>query len=311
MPKTLKTTLFLFALMAAIAMAAFINHNIQISLPRTPLPTIESEVVYVVNLVPADAPYLGKSGALEGVQQDYRIHLKADKTYMFEVAVGWLGVEVSLYNEGRLLGDTSCGYNARCKFFAQLPQDGWGTIRISRGVGEKPESFSLEVRRVKNAFYRGKQSDRISILQAAPMPIIDFDVVYDGNMAASDAPAFFNGGGNIQDFRVRLKAGQTVLAQAKSTEFDILVDIYGEDRRLGFDAANDITPQACAQAKAPKDGLYTLRVTAIDLAKSQTGSFTLEVSKPLSDEQICKPTLRKRHSKNVATITPRDMTEAQ
>jgi hypothetical protein len=289
--------------MTSIAIALFNHHDIQISLPRLPLPTIESDVVYIVNLAPSDAPHIGKGGGLDGVQQDYRIHLKAGKTYMFEVAVGWLEAEVSLYNENRLLGDTSCGYNARCKFFAQSPQDSWGTVRISGGVGEKPEKFSLEVRRVKNAIFLGKQSDRIRVLQSASIPIINFNVVYDGEIKASDAPTFFNGRENSQDFRIHLEAGQTALAQAKSKGFDISVGIYGEDRKFDFDIDDGVTPHTCVQVTAPEDGLYTLRVTALDLQKSQTGSFTLEVSKLLSDEQMCKKTMLKLYSKNSGIIT--------
>jgi hypothetical protein len=266
--------------------ALFISGNRAQLLPDSQLPIIESGVLYV----DTDAITPVGGGGRVGNGQDYRIRLSAGKTVMVETTVDWLNLKVMLYDEGRLIGESSCGYNARCRFFAEMPKDGWGILRVNWGADGRHAPFSLEVRHVRSNFSLGKPYTRMEVLLFPPMPSIDLDVIYKGKMSASDVPLFKPGGGGIQEYKLRLEVGKPVLVQARSAGFKVLVSAYGEDGRIGFDPRRGRfnTSFACLQIEPPLDGIYTLRVTTPDNVRdTKAGEFTLEVFNIKSDEQSC------------------------
>jgi hypothetical protein len=279
-----KIAAILLIVIGVVSLTLFLRGEGRPRLPTSQLPTIETGVLYTVAIT------RGSGVGIAGDEQDYRIRLSAGKMVMVETAVAWLDMRVMLYSNGLLLGESSCGYNARCHFFAEVPEDGWGILRVKWGSNGGQAPFSLEVRQVRNESSRGEPSAHTGVLPTHSIPTIDLDVIYKGMMSASDVPLFKSGGGGAQEYQLRLKAGQPVLVQARSAGFDIFVSVHGEDgriafdpRRTGFDAS-----RACVRAEAPIDGLYTLRVTTRDNVRDfKAGDFTLEAFTIQSDEQSC------------------------
>lgn len=289
-----KIVVILFIVIGVVAVTLFLRGDDRPMLPTSQLPAIETGVLYMV------AMKRGSGVGEAGDEQNYRIRLNAGKMVMVETAVAWLDMKVMLYSNGRLIGESSCGYNARCHFFAEVPEDGWGILRVKWGRTDGQAPFSLEVRQVRNEVFRGEPSVRTGVLLAHPIPTIELDVIYKGVMSPSDVPLFKSGGGGAQEYQLRLKAGQPVLVQARSADFDIFVSVYGEDGRIAFDPRRTgfDGSRACVRAVAPVDGLYTLRVTTRDNVRDfKAGDFTLEALNIHSDEQSCyTDSLRSDHA---------------
>ena len=282
--KTRNWLIVVVAMMFVILILFLSRDEGQRRLPRTPIPIIEANVVYSDSLARVDAPTVGGNSGFVDFQQDFRIRLNAGKKVMVETVVGWLDIEVSLYDGDKQLGELYCGYNAQCKFFADIRKDGWSILRVRGKAATDPQPFTLEVREVQSTFFRGVPSGREGILPESTVPSIDLDVVYNGTMLVSDAPLYWSGNGIVQDFQMRLNAGEPVLVQAKSDGFGIGVGVYGEGRTLDFDFDDGMSFRACMQIEVPKTGNYALRVMAPDTQDLKSGSFKLEVSKVLSSD---------------------------
>lgn len=121
------------------------NHGAQQEQFHSSLPVIETNVLYDASVTAADAPSVIDGGPLFGNQQDYRIRLAAGKTYMIETSMGWQDIGVALYENGQRLGETSCGFRARCSFFVDTEKEVLGTLRIRGDARNSQEPLSVEV----------------------------------------------------------------------------------------------------------------------------------------------------------------------
>lgn len=287
MSKAAKTLIILFIAAGIIAWLLSKNHNSENTLPQTPLAVIESNVLYDASVTPADAPSTGAGGPIVGYQQDYHIQLQAGKTWMVETAVGWQDVAVALYENGKQLGKSSCGFRARCQFFVDAEKEISGTLRIRGDGNNSEEPLTLEVREVANSFMTGTPSTRTGKLQAAPISVLENDGVYTGLQLTPDAPLNWYGSGSLQDYKIQLKAGQKVLVKATSPQVEIGIGLISPEQILARKFAQDIHQGACIVAEAPADGSYTLRIMARELKDSSPIDYTLDISRAVSPEQTC------------------------
>lgn len=206
---------------------------------------------------------------------------------MVETAMGWQDIGVSLYENGKRLGETRCGFRARCQFFVDTGKDVLATLRIRGDARNSQEPLSVEVREVTNSFLTGQPSSRTGKLTPAPFPVIDHDGTFSGSLSASGSPLFWRGGGSLRDYQIQLTAGQNVLIKARSAETGLGVDLFAPDETLGRKFAREINQDACIQVSAPADGKYIVRVMARDLKNVPAAEYTLEVTRTASPGQIC------------------------
>lgn len=289
MSKTGKTLITLFIAAGVAAWLLSKNRDNENTLPQTPPGVIESNVLYDASVTPADAPSTGAGGPIMGYQQDYQIHLQAGKTWMVETSVGWQDVAVALYENGKQLGKSSCGFRARCQFFVDAEKEISGTLRIRGDGNNSEEPLTLEVREVANSFMTGNPSTRTGKLQPAPVSVIENDGVYTGMQLTHNAPLNWFGTGSLQDYKIQLKAGQKIRVKATSPQVEIGIGLISPEQILARKFAQDIKQGACILAEAPADGSYTLRVMARELKDTSPIDYTLDISRAVSPEQTCPP----------------------
>lgn len=122
--------------------------------------------------------------------------------------------------------------------------------------------FSFQVR-AESVFYH-----------ALPLP---FNQLLTDNLTTADIPT--GEGGFARDYRVELQAGDQVVIELKSDEFDPLVVLIGDDgSAIGSndDAAEGGT-NSLLYARIKKAGSYTVRVRTFGV--SGGGRFTLKFSR--------------------------------
>lgn len=283
-----KTFLIILLIVAGLAGVALLNiGNDQNNLPRPPIPSLEPGVIYTVTMTSEDAPYFSDRGAVTGVQQDYLVNLKAGNSYWFESSVGWLGMEASLSEDGLLLGEMECGYNARCNFSVKPTKDTVALLRVKGDADSWKRAFTLDISVNDDDIFSRKPSSRTGKLYPASIPVVSSNVIYTGAFRTSDSPVFRNGEGSLQDYRIHLSAGQRVLVNVKSKGFDVGISLMNNklnslEREFSDDGYN-----ACIDANVAEEGMYLIRLTTGDTRALKNGDFTLEVSTPASSEQTC------------------------
>lgn len=275
--KTKIISLFIILLSIIIGLI-WINTTKRNELPKVSFPTIEANVLYLISPHNSDAPSLSDGGQYEGVQQEYRILLQRGKTYYTDMNVDWRdAVYVALFEDNKLLGQTSCGWQARCNFIVVAEHDIWATLKV-RSTGIKNIPFTVAVYDATgHGMFSGFRPKHNSDITAAPIPFIENDGVYHGTFYASNSPLFWTGKGSLNDYRISLNQDDTIMVKADSSGANIGVSLYNEEKRYaqGFKRGDDT--DACFKVKIPDAGQYIIRVWTKDLQNKKSQDFILQL----------------------------------
>lgn len=289
MLKTKKNSIAILIVLSVVGVVLSTRYSKQNELPHILMPTIESGVLYDVSMTSSDLPTLRRG---VGVEQYYHILLKAGISYKFTSHVDWLGMEAHLYaDDGKQIGEMECAYRARCDFYVTPKKDTWGLLRIvgNYDAVDTDKKFTLEVGESASLYGSTPPPNRTITLRPGTLPVINSNIYYTGTVSQKDVPFYKSGEGSIQNYSIHLPAGQKVQAIAKSSGFDISLQILDADRVLVSRFSEEDKRDACLQVTPPKEGMYILRVMTRNLDNLKTpgaGDFTLEVS---TNDKISQP----------------------
>lgn len=279
MSRKAKASVLFIILVSIVTGLIGFNDNKQNALPKGPFTLIEPDVLYTISPRNSDAPSLTDQGIVEGVQQEYRIHLRKGKSYYTDMSVGWRDeVYIALFEDNSLLGEAWCGWQARCHFTVDAEHDIQATLKIrSTGIENTPFTIAIYDATNRGIFSRftPKRSADISV---APMPVIEQDGIYSGTFYASNSPLFWDGTGNLNDYRLTLNQNDTVMVKATSSGPDIGVSLYDGVKRLASGFKQDDDPDACFKIKVLATGQYVVRIWTKDLQNKKSQDFIFELA---------------------------------
>lgn len=276
------------AIFLIVCLAVFITskNKDENELPQMALPELQNNITYDVSLNSSDIPPVTENGML----RFYRIPLDAGQRYRFESHVAWDEMKTVLFIDGKKVDDMDCGYNSACHFSVEPEKDSWGILKVVGAINPDKQPVSIEIKPVEGILDYGARSQHRENLPPLSIPIIKTDLLYHGEISASDLPLHDSGEGRRQYYQVKLNAGQDVLIRVTSSGLDIGALLKNVYRTLEGKFSAEDSHEVCLQVNVPKDGLYTIPVVATDITgldKGISGKFTLEVSTLTKDRKPC------------------------